>query len=179
MREYAARRGWSVREYCDHGVSGTEERRPQLAALIEDLHRRKIDVVLVWKFDRMARSVRHMLDFATLLKSLGVAFVSVTDHIDTSTPMGEFFFTVNSAYAQMERSISRERQMAGIEAAFRRGVKFGRPPIELDEKRIREDYRAIRSVRKVAELHGVSKTMVIRVCHNERSQPDRRKFARG
>lgn len=179
MREYASRRGWDVREYTDHGVSGAEERRPQLAALTEDLHKHKIDVVLVWKFDRMFRSVHHMAEFGIFLKNLGVDFVSVTEQIDTSTAAGKLHFNMLSAIAEFENAVRHERQMAGIAAALNRGVRFGRPAIELNEDRIRADYQAIKSVRKVSALHGVSKSTVIRVCHRVRSQPDRRKFSRG
>jgi DNA invertase Pin-like site-specific DNA recombinase len=176
MRDYAAGRGWETTEYIDHGVSGSETRRPRLAALTEDLHRHSIEVVLVWKFDRMFRSVQHILEFLAMLKNLHVDFVSVTDHVETSTPAGKMHFTMIAAFAEFERSLTRERQMAGIAAARERGVKFGAPAKSIDEKRIREDHDLLRSYSKVARIHGVSKTTIIRVCHERRL--DRRKFPR-
>ena len=127
--EYVARRGWTqYRIYCDKGISGATERRPGLDALLEDWRRGKIDVVVVWKFDRFARSLKQLLNALDLFRRLGVAFVSCTEAIDTSLPHGEMLFQIIGAIAQWERSLIVERVKAGLDHARRQGKRLGRPP---------------------------------------------------
>ncbi len=105
LREYVARRGWNLAgEYVDVGISGAKEKRPQLDRLIADAHRRKFDAVVVWKFDRFARSVSHLLRALETFKALGIEFVSLSEQVDTSTPTGKMVFTVLGAVAELERS---------------------------------------------------------------------------
>jgi DNA invertase Pin-like site-specific DNA recombinase len=93
LREYLERRGWQLAgEYVDVGVSGSKERRPELDRLMADAHRRRFDVVAVWKFDRFARSVSHLLRALETFRALGIEFVSLSEQIDTSTPMGKMVF---------------------------------------------------------------------------------------
>lgn len=100
LREYAARRGWEiVDEYTDHGVSGSRESRPELNRLMADAHQRKFDAVLVWKVDRFGRSLRHLVNALAELGALGVAFVSLRDNLDLSTPSGRLMFAVIGAMA--------------------------------------------------------------------------------
>src|ERR1700733_10105585 len=101
-------------EYVDVGVSGTKEKRPELDRLMADAHRRKFDVVVVWSFDRMARSVSHLLRVLETFNSLCIAFVSLREQIDTSTPAGKMIFTVLGAVAELERSLIAERVKAGL-----------------------------------------------------------------
>src|SRR5216683_1282195 len=128
IREYCQRRGWPlVGEYVDAGISGAKERRPQLDRLIADAHKRKFDVVVVWKFDRFARSVSHLLRALENFRALGIEFVSLSEQIDTSTPTGKMIFTVLGAVAELERSLIAERVRAGLRNARAKGKRLGRP----------------------------------------------------
>src|SRR6202790_201201 len=128
IREYCLRRGWPlVGEYVDIGISGAKERRPQLDRLIADAHKRKFEVVVVWKFDRFARSVSHLLRALETFRALGVEFVSLSEQVDTSTPTGKMIFTVLGAVAELERSLIAERGRAGLRNAKAKGRKLGRP----------------------------------------------------
>ena len=118
LREYGQRRGWEVvNEYVDVGISGTREKRPQLDRLLADAHRRYFDVVVVWRFDRFARSVSHLLRALENFRSLGIEFVSLSEQVDTSTPTGKMIFTVLGAVAELERSLIVERVRAGLRNA--------------------------------------------------------------
>ena len=125
LPEYCERRGWTVLETYEDRLSGGKDRRPSLDRLMEDARRRRFDVVACWRFDRFARSTSHLLRALEEFHSLGIDFVSVTEAIDTSTPAGKMVFTVLGAVAELERSIIRERVIAGQRAAKRRGVRFG------------------------------------------------------
>jgi DNA invertase Pin-like site-specific DNA recombinase len=128
LRGYAERAGLDiVQDYCDVAVSGRKEGRPQLKALMAAARRREIDCVLVWKFDRFARSTRHLLAAPEEFDHLGVRFVSVQDQIDTSSPMGRAMFTIIGAMAELESSLISERVTAGMRAAEARGKHLGRP----------------------------------------------------
>lgn len=128
LREYCGKRKWNiVREYVDIGISGTKEKRPELDKLLEDAHRLKFDAVVVWKFDRFARSVSHLLRALETFRAQGIEFVSLSEQVDTSTPMGKMVFTVLGAVAELERSLIVERVKAGIRNARAKGKKLGRP----------------------------------------------------
>src|SRR5262245_52955644 len=118
IREYIERRGWIVAdEYVDVGISGTKEKRPELDRLMSDAHRRRFNVVVVWRFDRFARSVSHLLRALENFKALGIEFVSFSEQLDTSTPAGKMVFTVLGAVAELERSLIVERVKAGMRNA--------------------------------------------------------------
>jgi DNA invertase Pin-like site-specific DNA recombinase len=128
LKEYIERRGWQLAgEYVDNGVSGTKERRLELDRLMADAHRRRFDVVAVWKFDRMARSVSHLLRVLETFNALGINFVSLSESIDTATPAGKMVFTVLGAVAELERSLIVERVKAGLRNARAKGKRLGRP----------------------------------------------------
>jgi len=127
LREYARRRDWKITEFVDHGISGTETRRPRLAAMNEALFRHDFDAVLVWKFDRLFRSVQHIVEFFEKVRRLQIDFVSITEQIDTSTPTGKMIFTVLGAVAELERSLIAERVRAGLRNARAKGKRLGRP----------------------------------------------------
>ena len=130
LRVYAERAGLDViRDYCDVAVSGRREGRPQLNALMAAARNREIDCVLVWKFDRFARSTRHLLVALEEFDHLGVRFVSVQDQIDTDSPIGRAMFTIIGAMAELESSLISERVTAGMRAAEARGRHLGRPAI--------------------------------------------------
>jgi DNA invertase Pin-like site-specific DNA recombinase len=129
LREYCQRRGWIISaEYVDVGISGAKERRPELDRLLADAHRRGFDAVVVWRFDRFARSVSHLLRALETFKALGIEFISLSEQVDTSTPTGKMVFTVLGAVAELERSLIVERVRAGMRNARAKGKRIGRPP---------------------------------------------------
>jgi DNA invertase Pin-like site-specific DNA recombinase len=132
MEEFCEHRGWTLIEYVDVGISGTKEKRPALDRLMADAHKRKFDVVIVWKFDRFARSVSHLLRALETFNALGIAFVSLSEQLDTSTPTGRMVFTVLGAVAELERSLIVERVKAGLRNARAKGKRLGRPSKVLD-----------------------------------------------
>ncbi len=137
IREYIERRGWQLAgEYVDIGISGTKEKRPELDRLMADAHRRRFDAVIVWKFDRFARSVSHLLRALETFEALGIHFVSLSESLDTSTPAGKMVFTVLGAVAELERSLIVERVKAGLRNARARGKRLGRPHVFVDARRI-------------------------------------------
>ena len=130
LREYCQRRGWTVTgEYIDVGISGAKERRPELDRLLADAHNRRFDAVVVWRFDRFARSVSHLLRALENFRALGIEFVSLSEQVDTSTPTGKMVFTVLGAVAELERSLIVERVRAGMRHARAKGKLVGRPPL--------------------------------------------------
>src|SRR5882724_10882443 len=139
LREYAERRGWTVAgEYVDVGISGTKEKREALDRLMADAHRRRFDCVVVWKFDRFARSVSHLLRALENFRALGIEFVSFSEQMDTSTPAGKMVFTVLGAVAELERSLIVERVKAGLRNARAKGKRLGRPKRVAEVRRIPE-----------------------------------------
>src|SRR5258708_5863999 len=135
LREYIERRGWKLAgdsEYVDVGISGTKEKRPELDRLMADAHRRRFDCVVVWKFDRFARSVSHLLRALETFKAQGIEFVSFSEQMDTSTPAGKLVFTVLGAVAELERSLIVERVKAGLRNARAKGKRIRRPKVDAD-----------------------------------------------
>jgi DNA invertase Pin-like site-specific DNA recombinase len=128
LGEFCERRGWTLVEYVDIGISGTKEKRPALDRLMADAYKRQFDVVVVWRFDRFARSVSHLLRALETFQSLGIEFVSLSEQLDTSTPTGKMVFTVLGAVAELERSLIVERVRSGMRNARAKGKKIGRPP---------------------------------------------------
>jgi DNA invertase Pin-like site-specific DNA recombinase len=128
LRAYAARAGFAiVATYVDHAVSGRQEGRPQLQALMRAARQHAFACVLVWKFDRFARSVAHLLRALEEFDSLGIRFISVQDQVDTASPMGKAMFTIIGAMAELESALISERVKAGMAAARARGKSLGRP----------------------------------------------------
>ncbi|MGD1156162.1 MAG: recombinase family protein [Terriglobia bacterium] len=129
LEEFCQRRGWElVGCYVDSGVSGSKESRPELDRLMTDAHQRRFDAVLVWKLDRFGRSLRHLVNALAELGALGVAFVSLRDNLDLSTPSGRLMFQIIGAMAEFERSLIVERVKAGMRNARAKGKRIGRPP---------------------------------------------------
>ncbi len=119
LRRYVRERGWNIfKEYVDEGISGTKDSRPALNELMNDAKKRRFDVVLVWRFDRFARSTKHLILALEEFKNLGIYFVSYQENIDTSSPFGSAIFTIISAMAQLERDIIAERVKAGLKGAI-------------------------------------------------------------
>jgi len=156
LREYCQRRGFIIAgEYVDT-MTGTKDSRPELNRLMADAHKRRFDVVAVWKFDRFARSVSHLLRALENFQSLGIEFISFTEAIDTSTPMGKMVFTVLGAVAELERSLIVERVRAGLRNAKAKGRTLGRPKADVDTAEIARLRAQGLSVAAVAEQLGVS-----------------------
>jgi len=157
LREYASRRGWEIYgEYVDSGISGSKESRPELNRLMSDVHLRRLDVVLCWKVDRFGRSLKHLVNALADLDSYGVAFVSLRDNLDLSTPSGRLMFQIIGAMSEFERSLIQERVRAGLRNAKLKGKTLGRPSriISLDEMtRLRKEGA---SLREIAKIVGVS-----------------------
>jgi DNA invertase Pin-like site-specific DNA recombinase len=128
LREYCQRRNWQIwHEYVDVGISGAKERRPELDKLLADAHRRRFDAVVVWRFDRFARSVSHLLRALESFRSQGIEFISLSEQVDTCTAYGKMVFTILGAVAELERSLIAERVRAGLRNARAKGRKLGRP----------------------------------------------------
>ena len=131
--EYAEHRGFvPIGEYVDIGISGSKDRRPELDRLMVDARHRRFDVILVARFDRFARSTRHLVNALEEFQALGIDFVSLSESIDTSTPMGRMVFTVIGAVAELERSLIRERVVMGLNRARKGGTRLGRPRVPVD-----------------------------------------------
>lgn len=157
LREYCERRGWTVAgEYVDIGISGSKEKRPELDRLMTDAHRRRFDVVAVWRFDRFARSVSHLLRALDTFKAQGIDFVSYSEQMDTSTPTGKMIFTVLGAVAELERSLIVERVKAGLRNARAKGKHLGRPRSIVDAGKIARLRAQGVSWRKIARQAGCS-----------------------
>jgi len=170
IREYCERRGWQIAgEYVDAGISGAKDSRPELNKLMSDAHRRRFDAVVVWKFDRFARSVSHLLRALENFNALGVGFVSLSEQIDTSTPTGKMVFTVLGAVAELERSLIAERVRAGLRNAKAKGTRLGRPRISVDASRMARLRAEGRTVREIAVTLGVSRSLVHKTLANRGS----------
>ena len=127
LRRYAAARGWETAEYVDHGVSGSEDRRKALDDLVQDVRRRRVDVVACWRLDRLGRGLRHLVALLDEFHSLGVAFVSLNEGIDCTTPAGRLQLHILAALAEFERARIAERVRAGLARAKANGTRLGRP----------------------------------------------------
>jgi len=169
LPEYIERRGWALAgEYVDY-MTGTKDHRPELDRLMADAHKRRFDVVAVWKFDRFARSVSHLLRALETFKALGVDFVSYSEQMDTSTPAGKMCFTVLGAVAELERSLIVERVRAGLRNARAKGKTLGRPRMVVDIARIASLRAQGLTVRAIAAELGMSSSLVHKTLANRES----------
>src|SRR6516225_6687941 len=127
LRRYVVARGWTAVEYVDRGVSGAKDRRPALDQLLIDAKRRRFDVLVCWRLDRLGRSLKHLITLLDELRVLGVAFVSLAEGIDATTPAGKLQMHILGAIAEFERERIRERVLAGLQRARTQGRRLGRP----------------------------------------------------
>lgn len=152
LREYAQHRGWTISaEYVDLGVSGARESRPEFNGMMADAHRRAFDAIACWKLDRLGRSLKHLVVTLEDLQAYGVAFISLRDNLDLSTPSGRLMFHVVAAMAEFERALIRERVSAGIQAARNRGQRIGRPRVYVSADKVRDLRAAGVSWRSIAK----------------------------
>src|ERR1017187_8811541 len=167
LEQFAEARGWHlVDSYLDLGISGSKDKRPELDRLMADAHRRRFDVVIVWKFDRFARSVSHLLRVLETFNALGIAFVSLSEQMDTTTPAGKMVFTVLGAVAELERSLIVERVKAGLRNARAKGKRLGRPRVVLDAARIARMRAQGCSLREIAQELRCSRSLVHKTLAN-------------
>jgi len=170
LRRYVSERGWdSFKEYVDEGISGTKDSRPALNDLMNDAKKRRFDVVLVWRFDRFARSTKHLILALEEFRNLGIDFVSYQENIDTSSPLGSAIFTIISAVAQLERDIIAERVKAGLRRAKENGKKLGRPRVSVDVEKIYDLRSRGLSLRVIASRIGISRTTLSELLKLRRS----------
>jgi DNA invertase Pin-like site-specific DNA recombinase len=127
IRRYVQARGWTAVEYVDRGVSGSKDRRPALDQLVTDAKRRRFDVVVSWRLDRLGRNLRHLITLLEDLQALGIAFVSLAEGIDATTPAGKLQMHILGAIAEFERARIAERVKAGLQRARAQGKQLGRP----------------------------------------------------
>ena len=159
LRSFCERRQWDVGGvFTDTGVSGTQERRPELDRLLADCRRRLFDVVVVYRYDRFARSVRHLVNALAEFDALGIQFVSVNEGVDTSTPNGRLVFGIFATIAEFERELIRERVRSGLAAARAKGTRLGRPRRRFDIDRVAELRAQGRSWRAIGRDLGVGVT---------------------
>lgn len=131
LKEYVQRRGWKVyQEYVDQGFTGSDTKRPAFKQMMQDARKKRFDVLLVWKLDRLSRSVKDLVNTIGELEALQIDFISYDNNLDTSTPQGKLLFHVMGAMAEFEREIIRERVKAGLENAKRKGRALGRPSLD-------------------------------------------------
>lgn len=155
LEKMAVARGWEAVLFTDEGVSGRKTNRPALDAMMLAARRREIDVIAVWKFDRFARSLAHLVRSFEEFKALGVQFVSHQDAIDTTTPMGMAMLQIAGVMAELEANLAKERVQAGVDAARARGVVVGRPksPITGDA--------AVRAVKQYGGLRAAARALEV------------------
>jgi DNA invertase Pin-like site-specific DNA recombinase len=172
LREFATHRGYKiVSEYVDHGVSGVKDSRPELNKLMDAARKAKIDAVLVYRFDRFARSVRHLVNALHEFDSLGIEFVSYSENIQTSTPLGRALFAICSALSELERNLIRERSLEGVRRAVARGAKVGRPPAQVDKEQVLLLRSQGKNFSEIARLVKVSRNVVARIVRAHETTP--------
>jgi DNA invertase Pin-like site-specific DNA recombinase len=166
LRRYVAARGWEAKEFVDHGHSGAKERRPALDAMVADAKRRRFDIVVCWRLDRLGRNLKHLITMIDELTALGIAFVSLAEGIDATTPAGKLQLHILGAIAEFERGRIQERVMAGLARAKARGKKLGRPRRSVALLQVPGG-----SVRTAAIEWGVSKSTAARWIASGRGEP--------
>jgi DNA invertase Pin-like site-specific DNA recombinase len=158
LREFCQRRGFTIaHEYVDKGISGSRERRPALDKLLADCGKRLVDAVVVYRYDRFARSLRQLVNALEEFRSLGIDFISIHEGVDTSTPNGRLIFGIFASIAEFERELIRDRVRSGLAAAKARGKRVGRPRVAVDVRRIESLRLQGRSWAEITRETGISK----------------------
>ena len=167
LEQFATARGWRlVDSYLDCGISGAKDRRPQLDRLMADARRRRFDVVLVYRYDRFARSLRHLVNALEEFRALGIEFVSIHEGVDTTTPNGRLVFGIFASIAEFERELIRDRVKSGLRNAVAKGKKLGRPRRVLDAAEITRLRACGCGWRTIAGKMGCGVSTVLRVAQN-------------
>jgi DNA invertase Pin-like site-specific DNA recombinase len=158
LREFCQRRGFAIaQEYVDKGISGSREKRPALDKLLTDCRKRLVDAVVVYRYDRFARSLRQLVNALEEFRSLGIDFISIHEGVDTSTPNGRLVFGIFASIAEFERELIRDRVRSGLAAARAKGKRIGRPRLAVDVRRIESLRRQGRSWAEITGETGISK----------------------
>ena len=160
LRRFVDARGWEAREYVDEGISGAVEQRPALDELVRDAKRRRFDVLVCWRLDRLGRSLKHLITLLDDLQALGVAFVSLAEGIDATTPAGKLQMHILGAISKFERARIAERVQAGLARARKQGKRLGRPATRISAADLQRT--ADLSVRDAARAIGVAPTVLYR-----------------
>jgi DNA invertase Pin-like site-specific DNA recombinase len=178
LREYCERRGWQTSgEFVDAGISGAKERRPQLDSLLAACRKRLVDAVIVYRYDRFARSLRQLVNALEEFRSLGIEFISLHEGVDTSTPNGRLVFGIFATIAEFERELIRDRVISGIAAAKSKGKQLGRPRVVVDPARIAALRASGLSWPKIAAELGVSVGTVFQAAQKLSKIPSNRTAA--
>jgi len=163
LRAYCERRGLVIAgEYVDQGISGSRERRPALDRLLTDCRRRQVDAVVVYRYDRFARSLRQLVNALAEFQALGIDFISLHEGVDTSTPNGRLVFGIFGSIAEFERELIRDRVRSGIAAARAKGKRLGRPRAAVDASTVTALRAQGRSWAKIGETLRLSERTVRR-----------------
>jgi DNA invertase Pin-like site-specific DNA recombinase len=161
LRDYCERRQWVITsEFVDVGVSGAKDSRLQLNKLMIGAKQRQFDAVLVWKLDRFGRSLKHLVFALGEFEALGIAFVSLRDSFDLTTPAGRLMFNMVASFAEFERDLIRERVKAGIANRRAKGFHVGRRPVTVDSARLQALRSGGQTIRQIAETLGISRSLV-------------------
>lgn len=172
LRQFASQRGSQVvKEYTDHGVSGTRARRPGLDQMLDDARRHRFDVLVVWSCDRLARSTKHLLQVLDELTGMDVQFLSQRECIDTEGPLGRAIIVIVSAMAELERCLIVERVRAGMRRARAEGRQIGRARLDVDREQVVQDRRSGMSLTQVAKKHSISRASVCRIVKELGAEP--------
>lgn len=163
LRQVAAQRNWRIiDEYVDEGISGSQESRPALDRLLADARAGRLDVVIVWRFDRFARSTSHLLSALEEFRLLGVGFMSIREQVDTTTPVGKVMFILIAAISEFERSLIVERVRAGVANAKSKGIHCGRPKVDTDIRPALALLEQGRGLKQVATILNISRSTLRR-----------------
>ena len=158
VRQYCRRREWTVvREYVDKGVCGAQESRPSLDQLLTDCRKRAVDCVVVYRYDRFARSLRQLVNALEDFRALGIDFVSLHEGVDTSTPNGRLVFGIFASIAEFERELIRDRSRSGLALAKSHGKRLGRPRVVVDRMKVTGLRKEGRSWTEICQTLGISK----------------------
>jgi DNA invertase Pin-like site-specific DNA recombinase len=171
LRDFVSARKWELKQIYTDIVTGTKQRRPGLDGLMKAARLREIDVVVVARFDRFARSVSHLVIALEEFQALGISFVSLNESIDTSTPMGKMVFVVVAAVAELERGLIVERVRAGINRARKEGKVLGRPWIIFDRQRALDMGNSGESISSIARSLGVARSTVRHIIQSQKTKP--------
>jgi putative DNA-invertase from lambdoid prophage Rac len=175
LRRYCQARGWTLAEYIDEAVSGATERRPALDRLMTDARRRRVDVLVVWRLDRLGRSLKHLILTLDELAALGIAFTSLNEGIDTTTPAGRLQLHLLAAIAEFERARIVERVHAGLARARKEGRRLGRRPTHITGEQLARV--AHLSQRDAARALGISRSVLQRARGGPQSLPSRHRLS--
>ena len=166
LRRYIDARGWIAHEYIDEGVSGAKESRPALDSMLRDARRRRFDVVVCWRLDRLGRNLKHLITLLEDLQALGIAFVSLNEGIDATTPAGRLQMHILGAIAEFERARIAERVRLGLARVRAQGKQLGRPKLEVSAESLASVSGL--SIRRAAKVLGLSAATIYR-----RTRPNR------